>query len=316
MMSANLSYAKSEETARMLNSDLRTVPDYLYFHSKNKPNQEAIVFACTDGSRESVTFQNLYEKSIDVAKRLIKLGVRKSEVVAVSMRTSSKWMYTFLGAVLAGARPIALSFTYSDGSDVIAMMEKLQTCSLIVLDPGAEEENWNIFKKVVEYYDSTGKVKSKKMPYLRYLICHARPKYDFDVLTLEELLTWEITETLLPNILPEDIFALFQTSGSTGAPKAVAHTNKSFINVVRTFSEAQLYRTDEILFNNRPFTWLGGFPLNVVNGQTRVTTSGYCEQPDDKIGFLVDVIKREKCYTLLALPTLLNGFLLRQVVLL
>ena len=310
---AYISYVKTEKTGEDFKSNLRTIPEVLHFHSKTKPSKEAIIFAYTDGSRESVNFKDLYENSMNIANRLVKLGVQKSEIVAISMRTCSQWMYTFFGAVLAGARPVPLSFTYTDGNDVIAMMKKLQTCSLIVLDPGAEEENWNIFRNIVEYYDNSGSVKSKNMPYLRYLICHDRPKNNYNVLTLQECLTWGITETSLPNICPEDIFAFFQTSGSTGVPKVVAHTHKSFIRVARTFSEVQGHRNDDIVFCDRPFTWLAGFPMTVLNGQTRVTLSGYCEQPDNRIQCLMNVIKREKCDVIFTLPPLLNSFILCQV---
>ena len=58
-----------------------------------------------------------------------------------------------------------MSFTNTDGSDVVAMMQKLETCSLLFLDPGAEEENWSVFKKLIKGHDLKGSVQSGKMPY-------------------------------------------------------------------------------------------------------------------------------------------------------
>ena len=312
-MDSKMSYVKTEKYVGFFDSSLKTVPDYLYFHYKNTPDKDAIVFASEGGSRESVTFKDLYENACHVAKRFIKLGVQQSDVVAVSMRTSPKWLYAFFGAVLAGARPIPLSFTYSDGSDVIAMMKKLQTCSLIVLDPGEEEETWNIFTKIVDSYDNSGGVRSEMMPYLRYLVCHERPRNNYQVLTLDNLMAWEISEPTLPEVSPDDVFFLIQTSGSTGVPKAVTHSHKSFIAAIRTFSEVQRFRNDDIIYCDRPFTWIGGFPITVVNGQTRVTISGYCQQPEDPVEFLIDVIKRERCDTMLILPPMLHKLILRQV---
>ena len=44
-----------------------------------------------------------------------------------------------------------------------------------------------------------------------------------------------------------------------------------------------------------------------------MTRSGYCEEPEDTIGFLIDVISREKGTNCIVLPPLLNAFMERQV---
>ena len=245
-----LSYFKLEKEEEIVNPNFKTVPDYLHHYHDTQPEKEAFVFAFTDGSREAVTYKDLYINSLHVAKCLIKLGVKKHEFVAVSMRNSSKWLYAAFGAVLAGARPVSMSFTYTDGSDVIAMMQKLETCSLLFLDPGAKEENWNIFKKLAQKHGKNGSVLSEKMPYLSYLICHDRPKDTDQVLTLRELMTWETPAVTLPELFPEDIFTLFQTSGSTGVPKAIAHTHKSFISAAFQWKHV-IGGMDEIHFNDR-----------------------------------------------------------------
>ena len=307
------SYRKTERSVRVSDEEF-TVPDYLYSHYKNQPEKEAIVFASTDGLREVVTYKDWYENTAHVAKCLVKLGVKKSEFVAVSMRNSSKWLYSFFGAALAGARPISLQFTYTDGSDVIAMMKKLQTCSMIILDPGAEQENWAILKILIEHCDKAGNVKSKYIPYLRFLLCHERPTDNSEVLTLNEIFSWETPEVEFPCIYPDDIFTLFQTSGSTGDPKAVAHTHRTFIGIAKNWSNCLLLNADDdVLYNDRPFPWIGGFPLVWVTGHTRVTVSSYCEAPKDEMGFRIDVMKRERCTSLYILPPSLYNLINRQV---
>ena len=228
----------------------QTVPEYLRHYHDTQPDKEAIVFSNTDGSREAITFKEWYVNSLHVAKCLIKLGVKKSEFVAVSMRSSPKWLYAAFGAVLAGARPISMSFTYTDGSDVVAMMKKLETCSLIFLDPGAEEENWNILQKLIDRHENDGNVHSERMPYLRYLICHNLPKNTEAVLTLKDILKWDTPDAKLPEIDPDEIFTLFTTSGSTGVPKAIAHTHKSFIAAAKLWTHI-LGGINKIHFNDR-----------------------------------------------------------------
>ena len=301
-----MSYAKGKTTY----DDLKTMPEFLEYYAQNAPSREAFVFVYTDGTREAVTFKDLYEESRLVAKRFIEIGVKKSELVAVCLRTGPQWLYVVFGAIMAGARPISLAFTYSDGSDIIAIMQKLQTCSTIVLDPGPDDENWNIFKNLIISCDSNGNVKSDKMPYLRYLICHDRPRINQDVLLLSEMASWKLTDTVLPDLDPDDIAILFQTSGSTGNPKAVAHTHKSILAAyVISYTEPK----PEIMYNDRPFGWVGGFPGAMFCGHTRVTRSDYCDPPEDVMGFTIDAVKREQCTILSLLPPLVNELTLRQV---
>ena len=298
--------------------DDQTVRDILKRYAEERPYKEAIVFARTDGTREAVTYKELYERSSEVAKSYLTLGVKPSEIIAISMRSCSHWLYAVFGAMIAGAQPIGLSFTYTDGSDVIAMMKKLRTCSAIILDPGAEGENWNVFLKLVNSYDDKGNVQSDKMPYLRYLIYHdSSNKQTPNVLTMEQIMKWNNPDITLPYLKSDDIAMMFQTSGSTGVPKVVAYTHGTFVNVVGGLSDDFKGFLDPkgSLFNDRPFTWAGGFPFTILSGKTRVTRSGFCEPPEDLVGFLIDVIKRERCTDLFALPGLLNMFLERQVVL-
>ena len=295
---------------------LETIPDCLLHHRTKHPDREAFVFAHNDGSRTTVTFKQLYENAVLVAKSFVALGVRKSEIVAINLRSCPEWIYTTFGAILAGARPISLSFTYTDGSDVIAMMEKLEVCSTIILDPAEDTDTWNIFKNTVRNYDASGHVESDTMPFLKYLVCRQRPVDGSKVLTMEEMLSWDLSDITLPTVKPDDIAILLQTSGSTGVPKIIAHINVSMVTRVASAKDDSKNAEQDpmrILYNDRPFAWAGGFPWTVISGQTRVTRYGYSPDPDDSLKMLVDIIRKEKCTTLTALPPLLHKLIERQV---
>ena len=312
-MSYKMSYYKKDRTVHLLDGSLRTIADCLKYNSDTKPDHNAVVFASGDGSRIAVTFKELYENSTNVAKRFISLGVKEHEYVAISMRTCPEWLYVFFGAMFARARPVNLSFTFKDGSDVVAMMEKLNTCSAIVLDPGIDEENWEIFQKLVTKYDRNGHVQSEKMQYLKYLVCHNGPKESQSVLTLTDMILWKNVHNDLPEIYPEDAFTLFQTSGSTGAPKAVVHTHKSFIPASISWVDALIMDSESIYFNDRPFIWGGGFPSTVITGQTRVTRLGTSPPAEDSVAWIFEVVKRERCTHMYALPLGFHSLLERQV---
>ena len=292
---------------------LDTVSDYLNLYNENHQQREAFVFVHTDGSRTAITFGQLYENSLRLAKSFLALGVKKSEVIAVALRNCPEWLYATLGAIMAGARPIGLSFTYTDGSDVIAIMKKLQNCSAIVLDPVADEETWKIFEKLVKEYDNNGHVQSDHMPYLRYLICRQKVSDQTIVLTMDDMMKWKPMNTTLPEIKADDILTLFQTSGSTGDPKVVAHSNRSLIASVMIATSSYPVGVFFSTYNDRPFNWMGGFPLNFLTGDTRVTRNGYCEHPKDLAEFTMSVVKSENCIVLGTLPPLVKTLLERKV---
>ena len=316
-----ISYIKASGLKTFSNDrkDERTIPDILKRHCEEIPDKEAVVFAHTNGTREAVTYKALYENARAVAKSLLTLGVKPEEGIAINMRSCPQWLYAVFGAMIAGARPIGLSFTYTDGSDVIAMMKKLRTCSAIILDPGRDDENWNVFHSLIKSYDDKGHVESDKLPYLRYLVYHdCRKRQTPNILTMEQMMNWHNADINLPTLKPDDIAIMFQTSGSTGVPKAVAHTHRAIVSVQSCFAGPDFQQfvftnPKGPLFNDRPFTWIGGFPSTVLSGTTRVTRSGYCEPPEDHIAFLIGVIKKEKCTDMIALPPLVHEFLERQV---
>lgn len=290
---------------------MATIPDYLYSHFKNQPDREAFVFTSANGQRIAITFRELYVNASILAKSFLTLGVKKSEVIAVSLKNSPEWLYSTYGAMMAGVQPISLSFTYTDGSDVICMMKKLQKCSAIILDPKSDKDTWNIFQKLISFLDKAGHVKSDLMPYLNFLVCRQSPE-DKDLLTISEMLTWENRDVVLPHIDTEDTAALFQTSGSTGVPKAIVHTHRSLVAGISGFTEATHITDDVICFNDRHFSWMGGFPTNIISGEKRVTSFGYSEPARDRISYMIDVIRREKCTYTTALPPLINSFMIRQ----
>ena len=293
-------------------SKLNTIPECLCHHNTHQPSREAIVFVSPDGPRTAVTFGELYENAETLAKSYIALGIKKGEVVAVCLRSCPEWLYVTCGAIMAGAIPIGLSFTYADGSDVVAMMEKLQTCSAIVMDPAVDKENWNIFAKLISNVDEDGHVTSSLMPYLRYVICRSKPKEFNRALTVEDLMTWNHSDINLPSLESEDIVCLFQTSGSTGFPKACAHTHRSIISSISN-NIGWYVDHKTVIYSDRPFAWIGGFPLNIVSGETRVTRSGFSNPPDDMVSFLFDVVRSEKVTVSGGLGPLFESLLNRKV---
>lgn len=238
--------------------------------------------------------------------------MKRGEIVAVNIRPCPEWLFMVFGSVLAGAVPVGIVFTYTDGSDLIAMMKKLGKCSLLALDSDEDGNNWEIVNKLVDDYSVDGHVSSTAMPNLRYLVGHNCKDGISGIKTVDDLLAVEINGVQLPELAEDEPAILFQTSGSTGVPKLAAHTHASLMSYRRT-SGYEYFSNQHRSFNNRPFNWIGGFPISVLLGQTRVAMSGMGEAPKDQLSRIIEIIAEENVTCAFVLPPHVLAIADRQV---
>ncbi|WAR07634.1 YNGI-like protein [Mya arenaria] len=313
MAHIKLTQSYLENTVHFPKDGLNSIKDILEFRARDAGEDEVIVFAAVDGfARQAVTYKELFKKSCQVARSLIALGIKPTEVVAINVRSCPEWLFFVYGAMLAGIIPVGVSFTYADGSDVLELMEKLERCALLFADPGVDSENWRVIQKLVDYFHEDGSAKSSKMPYLRYLIGH---EVDTNVMTgvmsFAKFMEEDNTNIAIPDLPDTATAFLFQTSGSTGAPKLVAHSHKMFMS----FRQFKMPYSDRslILFNDRPFTWAGGFPYSPILGRRRVTTHGFAKFPiESKFNTIVKCIQQENCTAMYALPPFVHELISKR----
>ena len=292
----------------------RTAPEFLRHQSMIRPEKIAFVFLSTDGMRQTVTWKLLYTRSVEIAKSLVVLGVNPGEVVAISVRDSPEWLFIHYGIIMARAIPFGLSFMTPDGSDIISLLKRINNCSAIFLDPGPNDDAWNIFKSIVEVLDDKGRVTSSKIESLRYSVCMFKPNDPTDLMTLSELVNMAREDTHLPDIHEDDIQMLFQSSGSTGASKVIAHTHKSLTNSVRFFKLVGLSGDGaDVVYNGLPFRWMGGYMWNIYQGETRITRSGMCKMPDNMSDFVYNAILQEGVNYVFTLPSFVDDLMKQEV---
>jgi acyl-coenzyme A synthetase/AMP-(fatty) acid ligase len=129
---------------------------------------------------------------------------------------------------------------------------------------------------------------------------------------LDELVTEDSSGYNLPDIHEDDIAFMVQTSGSTGLPKLVVHTHKTVLQT-RQSSARGLFESSVIQYNDRPFTWISGFPMNAAFGMKRVTINGFSPEPVDRLSAMVKIIQREGCTDYAALVPQIHALVKYQV---
>ena len=78
-------------------------------------------------------------------------------------------------------------------------------------------------------------------------------------------------------VTPADRMVVVHTSGSTSEPKGVVHTHGALIRHLDNLNQLRRYTSDEVLFSNSPFFWIGGFAYallgTLVAGATLVCSN-------------------------------------------
>jgi acyl-CoA synthetase (AMP-forming)/AMP-acid ligase II len=98
-------------------------------------------------------------------------------------------------------------------------------------------------------------------------------------------------------VTPADPMVIVHTSGSSSEPKGVIHTHGQVIRNMRRQNELRAYSSEDVLFSNSPFFWIGGLAYSLLStliaGARLICSSA---EP----AALLDLLEAEK-------PTMCNG---------
>ncbi len=189
---------------------------------------------------DPVSFEELYERGLNLATGLIELGVKAREHVGLFGDNRFEWILADYGVQLCGAADVPRGRDITEGEleyiinhadikvafletsaildRVIKLKKKLPKLKeIIILDPDFESgDNYRSLKEVLKI--------GKKL----------RKKGD------------RRAEERIKNIRPEDLFTLIYTSGTTGKPKGVMLTHANMMSQVKAIT-IQLNCTDRVL---------------------------------------------------------------------
>ena len=159
--------------------------------------------------RKEITWAAFNERMNRIAQALTTKGIKKGMKVALLGRNSINWLEAFFGIMATGAWAIPLNFRFN--SDDIKYCANIGEPSLFILDE--------------EFVEKLLGIKSDLPTVHTFLSIGAAAEPGVE--SLETLMSTVPAEPLNVEIADEDECALYFTSGTTGAPKAVLHAHRS-----------------------------------------------------------------------------------------
>ena len=189
----------------------------------SRKNRELPAIDCDD---LRVTYQRLIDDSHTLYLAFKELGVKKGDIVTISLPSNYQAITSFLALNEVGAVTTFID-TYSSKEEILSYLNNYQSPIFINFNKSSYEnkeirQNSNV-KNIITLSD---KMTNSLDIFLDYHINNSDEYIDFH--TLGSISKYQKDRMHLPNKGNDDSLILY-TSGSTGQPKAVVLTNKNIL---------------------------------------------------------------------------------------
>ncbi|OWF52255.1 uncharacterized protein LOC110448007 [Mizuhopecten yessoensis] len=298
---SKLSYISSPNSNQQ---QYKSIVDVLIERTNATPDKEIFVHRLSAGGRKVITYSELTQKSTKVAKYLISKGVSVGDSVAIIGSNNLEWIIGEVAIFIAGAVAVQFQGDSEVFSETMHLLKSVQ-CKAVLLDPPNDSQYLSEMERY--FQDEETQCQSENKPAVLLLqkqVSTALP-YIGNILSAEE-----DPAVKLPRVQPESTAVLYPTSGSTGVPKMCEFAHFAITNSPM----ANLFCTkNDVVFSDRPFSWLGGTPLYpIIGGFTRIFTDPKIILKEEKIQNVWDILKEERCTVATLFPYALVDLLHHQ----
>ncbi len=201
----------------MRESDLLTLREMLHRSARWFPNNEAVVDETT-----RYTYKELLEEAQRCAALYRKLGVHKGDRVAFMLYPSTVHCIALFAAFELGALPVALHVR--ETPKALAMTADRLSPKVLVYDASMEEKAQDLLDQCPLI---TGSVRANSSVPARPR-ADAKPSAEIPA----DLKNYKMDFEPMP-VYETDPAAIVLSSGTTGIPKGIVHTNRSFMEGAR-----------------------------------------------------------------------------------
>ena len=280
-----------------------TIPALLAARRADTPSGRAVLVA--DDRR--LTYGELDAQSRRLAGRFLASGVAFGTRVAILLPNDPDFMATWIALTRIGAVAVPIS-TLSSPTELRRILRHANV-SLLVSVPA--HRNHAFADRIA---DACGGLTTKRPPFRLATLPHLRaiwmwgadapawavalPQDIGDVGDIGD----DVFEAIEADVSPGDVASIIYTSGSTAEPKGIIHTHGSLLRGAAKCRDGYEIRTEDSMFTQMPFFWVGGLTVNLLAvmsaGATQLTTAS------TDAAEVLTFLERERASNVMAWPHL------------
>lgn len=259
------------------------------------------------------TYSEFNAKVEQIAKGMIKIGIKKNDHVAIWATNVPEWLLCQFATAKIGAVLVTVNTNYK--AFELEYLLKQSDVSTLVMTSGFKDSDYiKILNNLCpELKDSQpGHLRSAKFPFLRNIIYIGDEKYQgmyaFDELyELGESVSDKYLDHIQNSLSPHDAINMQYTSGTTGFPKGVMLTHYNIINNGDAIAKCMNLSYEDRLCIPVPFFHCFGCVLGVMACVTHAATMVSLDHFNPiKV---MKIVEKEQCTALHGVPTMFISML-------
>src|SRR5438128_5991302 len=272
----------------------RTLPDLLNEIAARDPAREFIV-----GGTERLSYDETRARARQVAKGLLKIGVKRGDKVALLMPNRAEWLLVDFAVTLLGATLVPIS-TWSRARELAYVLSHCDATTFITVDRFLGQDYLAMLGEI-------GGPGSDRLPQLRRVVSvgDERPA---GMVPFEDVWNMgaDVSEATLDAcqhaVGPDDVAYILYTSGTTSTPKGVQLQHRGLIENTWHIGERQHLGPGDRMWMGISLFWSFG----CLNALLAVMTHGGCivlQEHFDAAAALA-LIERERCTVYYGTPNI------------
>lgn len=258
------------------------------------PNEEAIVF-----KEKRITFGQLQENGVRLAKSFLKLGVQKQDKIGIWMPNCPEWIYAKDAAIRAGAWWVPINSRFK-AMELESILRHADVSTLATVDEALGIDFVSILDSVCPEVKQSepGKISSAKLPHLKNVICLGKNNHPGmfafgDLLDAGSECPGQSLEERTASIKPHDNVNITYSSGTTGVPKGVLLTHAQFLRAQAAMARRLGTTEKDCLLMTAPLSTLMGTMTGVTHSQMYGVKMVLVESWNS--GEVLNLIEKERC---------------------
>lgn len=270
--------------------------------------KEAIVGYEQGDIIKRLTYKEVRQQSIDIAKGLRALGFEKGDHLILWLPNLNEWYVFEHACARIGVIMIPIN-SFLKGNELAYIMKQSDAIGIVFLKSFANIPYRQILEGLLPEIISSeaGTWKNERFPKMKYVISLTDDPSK-GLITLKNLMekgkavTDRTILEMSKSVHPEDVHLIMYTSGTTGNPKGCMLTHKNVLDNAWYFTDAlQLIENDRYLVPV-PYFHIGGLGLGLLSTLIRGATLVSLDRFDP--GKTLKILNNEKCTVLLGVPTI------------